>query len=297
MSLTAGVTLQSVDGSVSVALEQSLLNGSAVTVADGDGTCAKPVPLGSSSFLGSATRLVAHRGVTYAVLGAGGGGGPAASQSSESGQTPILRSSVGPQTGSWHAINTEASNKTVTENVFKLWLDLGPAPIANASCAYAVLPGLGQTAAAVALHRIRVVANGVDRQVVVYTESGPAAAAVRTTMATKTTMAVVHAAGSVYTEAELGHDLSANNTVILAITQTDAGLSFAYSRPTGGAGIVRLTAGIGGLGGLAGGLKTAPDPQGGAAVVRCSVHGGQQIVDLMLPDQLGRTAVGSCVAA
>lgn len=172
--------------------------------------------------------------------------------------------------------------------MFKLWLDLGPAPIANASAAYAVLPGLTLVDAAGALRRLKIISNKLGRQVVAYTQ----AEAGSTATSKATIMAVVHEAGDVFTKAEMGYDLATNTTLILAITQTDVGINFAFSRPTGGAGTVRLTADLDGLGGFAGGLKTAKN----SVAASCSVTGGQQIVDLEVPLELGRTAVGSCVA-
>ena len=102
LSLTAGVELQSADASISVAMEQSLLNGTGVTVAAIDGTGSKPIQMGNSSFPGAA-KLLVHRGIVYAALGESGAGAP-----------PMLRASAGPQIGSWHEISGESSNATVT---------------------------------------------------------------------------------------------------------------------------------------------------------------------------------------
>ena len=62
------------------------------------------------------------------------------------------------------------------------------------------------------------------------------------------------------------------------------GISFSFSRPSGGAGTVRLTAA-----GLPA-LRTNSSDAGGS--VRCS--GGT--IDLSFPAELGRTATGSCLA-
>ena len=63
------------------------------------------------------------------------------------------------------------------------------------------------------------------------------------------------------------------------------GISFSFSRPSGGAGTVRLTAT-----GLTAPLRTNSSDAGGS--VRCS--GGT--IDLSFPAELGRTATGSCLA-
>ena len=79
-------------------------------------------------------------GITYAALSLPSPGRPSATTSAVAvggsvPSVPKLRVTVGPQTGSWHLINEEMSNLSVTKDVFQLGLDLGPAPLINASAA------------------------------------------------------------------------------------------------------------------------------------------------------------------
>jgi hypothetical protein len=275
LSLTAGVTLPSADSGIVVALEQSLLTtDSAIVVADANGSNGHPVVANQSTL--NSTAMVDYRGVTYAALGNGGGEGAA----------PMLHLSAGPQTGSWNAISGERSNETVAANVFKLWLDLGPAPMANASAGYAILPGAPPAKAAAVLRRLVIVANQVERQVVTYRAEGEQPA--------MTIMAVIYSAGAVLLKTEvLGYSLTTNSSVMVAISQNARGNScveFAFSHPTVVAGTVRLTAAVGMLGGLKAGLQTAVDSR----AATCSVSEGLQHIDLHLPQAPGRTAYGSC---
>ena len=137
-------------------------------------------------------------------------------------------------------------------------------------------------------------------------------------------MAVVYSGEYVFTEAELGYNLTTNASIILAISsqqqhqqyRQDSGhiyqggvsssFTVAFSRPIGGAGTVRLVA-SGGTEGLAAARElkttaaaidtTSTVPEGGAegGVVCHTDATGQHIIDLQLPDAPGRTAQGSCV--
>ena len=58
------------------------------------------------------------------------------------------------------------SNHSVTKDVFQLGLDLGPAPLSNASAAFGVFPGSTPEQVAAVLKELTVVANTEQRQVV-----------------------------------------------------------------------------------------------------------------------------------
>ena len=283
LSLTTGVALQSPDASVAVSLEQSLLQGPVHTAqrATDGGLHTSPVPRGNSTFSGSMQRMVTHRNITYVALAGA--------------STTSLRVYVGEQQGSWHSISGEKSNQSVSADVFKLWLDFGPAPLANGTAAYAVLPGLQPADAVAVLEQLTVEANDVGRQVVFY--RGQRHFDRKDTIGSSsvsTVMAVVYEAGAVFTKSgAMGYDLAVNNSLILSMTLNGTqGLAFAFSRPIGGAQTVRLTARVGSLGGFSGGLKTSSE----SSAVSCTISNGQQIVDLALPAELGRTGVGACQA-
>eukprot|EP01052_Picozoa_sp_SAG31_P018465 SAG31_NODE_1309_length_8877_cov_5.662452_7_plen_663_part_00 len=279
LSLTAGATLLSEDTSVSVTLEQSLLQAANVFITGADGASAEPVPSGIDNSSFSSSSMVLHRGITYVALGTGNGTGP----------EPTLHVYTGPQTGSWHAISGERSNTSVTAEVFKVWLDLGRAPLANRSAAYAILPGVQPAQAAVLLKRIKIISNQNFSQVVVYRQAGDKPAT--------TTMAAIYKAGNVFTKrSEFGYNLVVNDSVILSFTQTPQSIEFAFSRPTGGSRTVRLLAPVGSIGGMKGGLKSVATSH--RAPVSCTMSGDglQQLVDLHIPEAPGRTAIGSCVA-
>ena len=132
-------------------------------------------------------------------------------------------------------------------------------------------------------------------------------------------MAVVYSGQSVFTKAEMGYDLTTNSSLILVISsqqqqqhdsaqnhQASGGssISVAFSRPFGGAGIVRLIV-SGATEGWAAArelrttvaaidTETSAPGEGGGVV--CHTDGtGQHIIDLRLPVAPGRTAQGSCV--
>ena len=283
VSLTTGVALQSPDASVAVSLEQSLLQGPVCTAqrTTNGSLATTPVPRGNSSFAVSMQRMVTHRNITYVAL--------------TGASTTTLRVYVGEQQGSWHSISGEKSNQSVSADVFKLWLDFGPAPLTNGAAAHAILPGLQPADAVAVVEQLTVEANDVDRQVVLYRGKqqfdrnniiGSSSAS--------TVMAVVYKAGAVFTKSgAMGYDLAVNNSLILSMTRNGTqGLTFAFSRPTGGAQTVQLTARVGSLGGFTGGLKTNRE----SSAVSCTISNGQQIVDLALPAELGRTGVGACQA-
>jgi hypothetical protein len=266
--------------------------------------------------------MLTHHGITYAALSLPSS---VSAVDSSSAAPTRLRVTVGPQHGSWHLINEEMSNLSVTKDVFQLGLDLGPAPVQNASAAYGVFPGSTPKQVSAVLKELTVVANNEQRQVVarhhVSTPSQP-----------HVVMAVVYSGGSVFTKAELGYDLTTNSSIILAITSQDpqqqdprhhgsggsggGSISVAFSRPIGGGGTVRLVV-SGATEGWAAAreLRTmaaatdtsatgagagagAAGEAGGGAVVTCHTVGssGQHIIDLQLPVAPGRTAQGSCAA-
>ena len=259
--------MQSVDASIAVSIQQSVLDGS-VTSSNMDGSASKSVPAGNSSY--SSDSMISHRGVTYVALGTADGSGP----------SPTLRVYTGPQIGSWHTISTERSNQSISVDVFKVWLDLGASPIANGSAAYAILPGSSAPQAAATLKRVDIIANDADRQVVAYKQNS-----------TATTMAVVFKAGEVFSErSKMGYSLACNDSLIFTFTKTLKGVNFAFSRPMGGTRVVRLSIPLGKLGSFKG-LTTSNE----SAYVTCSMSNGTQRVDLLLPEAPGRTATGSCM--
>jgi hypothetical protein len=274
LSLTAGASLAANDSSVAVALEQSRLDGPVASSNWVNGESPEPQPQGISfnrSTEGTNGVVVTHHNISYVALGDG-------LLPSTGGRTPMLRASLGPQTGSWHNISTEKQGGSVTMDVFKLWLDLGPAPLSGGSAGYAVLPGANAAAIADVFRRTKVLANSVERQVV--RSSSDSMTAI---------MAVVHSGEDVFTESKAGFSLKTNGSLLLGLTaqakdfKNAQGISFSFSRPSGGAGTVRLT--VTGLPAL----KTNSSDAGGS--VRCS--GGT--IDLSFPAALGRTATGSCV--
>ena len=276
LSLTAGASLAANDSSVAVALEQSRLDGPVSSSNWVNAEIPEPQPQGISfnrSTEGTNGVVVIHHNISYVALGDG-------LLPPTGGRTPMLRASVGPQTGSWHNISTEKQGGSVTMDVFKLWLDLGPAPLTGGSAGYAVLPGANTTIVADVFRRTKVLANSVERQVV---RSGSGS--------TTAIMAVVHSGEEVFTESEAGFSLKTNSSLLLGLTtqgkdfKSAQGISFSFSRPSSGAGTVRLTAT-----GLTAPLRTNSSDAGGS--VRCS--GGT--IDLSFPAELGRTATGSCLA-
>jgi len=303
VSLTANVSLADADESVAVGIEQSLLAGEVTSMrwerASGV-TPAKPVATGNSSFdLGAPTDgvWVSHRNITYVALS---GFLPPSSTSSLPSSTvsptaPTLKVSVGQQRGSWHAISSERSAEPVVKAVFKLWLDLGPAPMAGMSAGYAVFPGATPAAVASALGRINVVANNAERQVVLeqrpgggtdghpWRRQGP-----------QLLMAVVYTSGVIISAAEAGFDLSTDGALLLSLADDGNGsLTFSFSRPVGGSGVVRLEAT-----GLPGFLTTASSagrPDRSAPAVACKSAGANRTtIDLTFPAATGRSASGKC---
>jgi hypothetical protein len=174
LSLAGAVSLSSADPSIAVTMEQSLLKGDVtiVTSSDGSTRSTKLLPNGTNTSFGltqttNGVTMVTHHGITYAALSlqppapttAVADGGLAQSATN-------LRVTLGPQSGSWHLINQEMSNQSVTKDVFQLGLDLGPAPLSNASAAYGVFPGSTPEQVAAVLEELTVVANNEQRQVV-----------------------------------------------------------------------------------------------------------------------------------
>ena len=278
LSLTAGASLAANDFGVAVALEQSRLDGPIASSNWVNDEIPEPQPVSSGGTSFALTEkmkavVVTHHNISYVALGG-------ALLPSVGGRTPTLRASVGPQTGSWHNISTEKRGGSVTMDVFKLWLDLGPAPLSGGSAGYAVLPGADAATVADVFRWTKVLANSVERQVVRLGSDSMT-----------TIMAVVHSGEDVFTESEAGFSLKTNGTFLLGLTarsknfKSAQGISFSFSRPSGGAGMVRLTAT-----GLPAALRTNSSDAGGS--VRCS--GGT--IELSFPAALGRTATGSCLA-
>jgi hypothetical protein len=289
VSLTAGVSLQSADQSIAVTLQQSILHGTVQSYAwdnsSGFGS-QKPVPRGNSSFaLGGGGALLSHRNVSYVVLNSFF---PPGTHGAVATTTPILRASVGTQSGSWRTISGESSNSTVNNEVFSLWLDLGSAPISGGAAGYAVFPGSNAAQANAVLSRFHVVANTVERQVAMM--SG--------TDGSKTVMAVVHTGSVVMTAVEAGlfgypkMYVQTNGSLLLALNIIEDGssITFSFSRPVAGGGTIRLT-----VQGLSATLKTNSSGDS-AATCTSSADGKDTLVDLNFPHALGRTAVGSCVS-
>jgi hypothetical protein len=176
LSLTGAVSLSSADPSVAVTLEQSLLKGDVAIVMSGDGGSTgstRILPNGTNISFGltettDQATMLTHHGITYAALSLKP---PTAftSAAEDGGWTPPaprLRVTVGPQRGSWHLINQEMSNHSITKDVFQLGIDLGPAPLSNASAAFGVFPGSTPGQVATVLEQLTVVANTEQRQVV-----------------------------------------------------------------------------------------------------------------------------------
>ena len=309
VSLTAGVTLGASDASVAVTLEQSLLNGSvAVYNLSGPGQ-PQAVPTGNSSWplenwvgdkpgagagAGTGAIVVSHRNISYVALKAAAtmpstwssSSLPTAGAAEPAAVAPTLnlRASVGPQSGSWHKISTERTGGDITKDVFTLWLDLGSAPLTGGSAGYAVMPGLMGQGLAAALERIQVLANTEVRQVL-SAKRGPGPEEV--------IMAAVYSGETIVSAKEdgVGFSLQTNNSLIVAIVlccgDRAKSVSFAFSRPIGGATTVRLTASGPRMPAL---VTNTRDP---SSNVHCSGH----TIDLTFPKELGRTATGSCVAS
>lgn len=170
LSLTGSVSLSSVDPSVAVTLEQSLLKGDVAIVTSTDGGT-KLLPNGTNTSFGltettAGATMLTHHGITYAAISLPSPATASAAAGGSAPSAPKLRVTVGPQHGSWHKINEESSNASVTKNVFQLGLDLGPAPLTNASAAYGVFPGSTPGQVAAVLKELTIVANNEQRQVV-----------------------------------------------------------------------------------------------------------------------------------
>ena len=276
LSLTAGVELGAEDSSVSVSIEQSLLNGSATSLSyqctggclSGAGSPTRTGQVekveGNQSYpLSSIEKSVwlVHRNITYVALG-----------TTTTGAT--LRASVGTQTGSWHQIATETGYAPAAKDVFKAWIDLGAAPMANASAAYAVLPAITAEDTVGLMKRIKVLANTPERQVVDVTDA----------LGVRTIMAVVYDGGVVFTAVESGGiSVLTDAPLLLSLTLDDKHVRMSFSRPSIAGGSTKLT-----VTGLPQGLKT---DAGSAAT--CGTGGS---IELQFPGAQGRSAVGSCTA-
>ena len=292
--MTSAVALNSTDASVAITLEQSMLRGN-VTISDAGGVSPVLLPRGISSFplTGNTTaKLLTHNGIVYAALA-----------------TPhtasTLRVSIGTQNGSWASINAECSKAIVHKDVFKLWLDLGPAPLANASGVYGIFPGVTPVQASGILSQLRIVANMPQRQVVVRGDGS--------TTHHHTAMAVVYGGNVVFTRAEMGYGISTNGTLIVSVSRTpyshpvsatpsnnvqsvSARLDISFSRPVGGAGVVRLLLDDPSIHELLVMPTSAADEVSSPVAVSCHTDGdGLHYLDLHFPQELGRTAQGSCL--
>lgn len=142
--LGAGIRSEGEDG-VTTSIEQSLLRGE-VTHATHTG----PSSRGAGGVVSGELRWVHHDGAGYLLLD----GGPA-----------TLR--VGPQSGTWHDINSNLPDEPVTCDVFSLWIDHGRAP-RDATYAYAVVlgAGRGEMEALAGSPGFEVLANAPDLQAV-----------------------------------------------------------------------------------------------------------------------------------
>jgi hypothetical protein len=273
LSLSAGIELGAADSSVAVSIEQSLLNGSVTSVSyQCTGGCLKgtgdPTRTGQeknvegnvSYPLGNEKSVwLVHRNVTYVAFG-----------TSTTGTT--LRASVGTQIGSWHQIATETAYAPAAKDVFKAWIDLGPAPIANASAAYAVLPGMTTDGVQGLMKRIKVLANNQERQVVDVTNGD----------GVRTIMAAVYGGNVIFTAGESGGiSILTDGPLLLSLTLGDKQVRLSFSRPSALSGSATLT-----VEGLPEGLKT---DAGSAAM--CDGTGS---IELRFPTAQGRSAVGSC---
>lgn len=274
LSLSAGIELGAADSSVAVSIEQSLLNGSVSSVSyqctggcltkAGDPTRSGQEKLieGNQSYpLSSSEKSVwlVHHNITYVALGTSTTGA-------------VLRASAGTQTGSWHQIATETGYSPASKGVFKAWIDLGPAPMANASAAYAVLPGMTADRVVGFMKRVNVLANNPDRQVVDVTDD----------RGVRSIMAVVYTGDVVLTAAESGGiSIQTDTPLLLSVTLGDKQVGLSFSRPSTVASSTTLT-----VNGLPVGLKT---DAGSAAT--CDSEG---FIKLQFPSAQGRSAIGSC---
>ena len=253
---------------------------------------------------------ISHRNITYVALG---GFLPTSTSLSSAAMlapgsppshagsltVPTLRLSAGPQRGAWHDVAGERSAAPVVKSVFKLWLDLGPAPMAGRGAGYAVFPGAAPSEVASALGRIAVVANSADRQVVIEQRAGRGATTDRRRRAwgmqgPRLLMAVVYTSGEIVSEEEVGFGLITDGALILSLADDgDGSLTFSFSRPVGGSGVVRLEA-TGLPGALTTARRTGSLDRSGPAVACKSAGANRTTIDLTFPEAAGRSASGTC---
>ena len=228
--------------------------------------------------------------------------------------SPTLRAALGEQTGSWQRISSSESPAKVTLPVFKLWLDLGAAPVRGTSAAYAVLPNVPNGAkAADALAGVAILANTAARQVVIATAADGKSQAI---------MAVAYSSGVLLTGSEAvgsGLDLRTNSSIILTVEMvgsfvppllrrhratmgteghtyhdhgTASSVNFYFSHPTLVGGTVRLETNTLVLSGGRGAVKCGP-----AHSAQFPGSSGTTVIELELPALSGTTALGSCIVA
>lgn len=178
--------------------------------------------------------------------------------------------------------------------VFKLWLDLGPAPMQGRSAGYAVFPGAEPSMVASTLNRLRLIANSAERQVIMehlserYVKSRTNPESLWISRSPKRLLAVIYNSGIIVTAKESGVELSTNGSLILSVCDDGVGtLTFSFSRPVSNSSTIRLIA-IG----LPGSPQTTRSQPG---AVSCESDGvNRTIIDLVVPTAFGRTASGQC---